>query len=183
MKFFDIQNFSIVLDNIIYGIPAVKNLYESLEDKDMFFKYVSYAIFKTYFNSPYKAYDDDIRDSIIKKDVFGNEKFKIESKYDLTDELLRFTSTPSTRLLDAAEEGAEFVISEFKALKDKRGEVDRAGKPLVTADDVLKWMEKIDKALKTLEAARDAVQKEQTTLTKKVRGQSEIGLYEKPSRQ
>ena len=53
--------------------------------------------------------------------------------------------------------------------------------PFVTADDVLKWMEKIDKALKTLEAAREAVQKEQTTSTKKVRGKSEIGMYEQPA--
>ena len=118
---------------------------------------------------------------MIKKDVFGDENFKIDPKYDLIDEFKRFSSTPSTRLLDAAEEGAEFVISEFKALKDKRGEVDRSGKPLVTADDVLKWMEKIDKALKTLEAAREAVQKEQTTSTKKVRGKSEIGMYEQPA--
>ena len=181
MKFFDIQNFSIILDNIIYGIPKVKQVYDELKDDKMFFKYASYAIYKTYFNSPYKAYDEEIRDSMIKKDVFGDENFKIDPKYNLIDEFKRFSSTPSTRLLDAAEEGAEFVISEFKALKDKRGEVDRSGKPLVTADDVLKWMEKIDKALKTLEAAREAVQKEQMTSTKKVRGKSEIGMYEQPA--
>lgn len=177
MKYFDISEKRVILHNMVYGVPCIKELHDKMEDKDLFFKYVSYAIFKTHYNSPYKAYDADIREKILKKDVFKDENFKITKELEqFTEDIAKFTSTPLMRLLDAAEESVDFLIEEYKNLKMSKYEEDPRKR--TTAKDVLDWNAKLMPAVKSLATLRDEVVKEQLASSKKVRGQAEVGAYE-----
>lgn len=179
MKYFDIKNRKVVLSNIAYGIPCIKNLYEKMKDSQMFLKYVSYAIFSTYYNSPYKAYSVEIRDSMIKRDLFGDENYKVSDELkEFVLKLEEFMTTPSLRLLDAAEDAIDFLINEYKSLSSMQGLLDSKGKPLVSIGDVSKWLKELAPAVKSIETLRESVIKEELTASKNVRGQAEIGMYE-----
>lgn len=162
-----------------FGIPCIKELYETVNDKELFFKYVSYGILSTYYNSPYKSFAIEIRDAQLKRDIFGSESFKLpDDLVEFVEKLSKFSSTPSLRLLNAAENGLDFLIDEYNGLREKAGKVDEKGKPLVTIGDVSKWLKELEAAIKAFERVKESVMKEEITVSSKVRGQAEIGMYE-----
>jgi hypothetical protein len=179
VKYFDIKDKTVVINNIALGIPCIKKLYEKMTDSGLFNKYVSYGIFITYFNSPHKSYSIEIRAKVLKRDLFGDENYNTAGELDsFVEELRNFSSTPSIRLLDAAEDAVDFLINEYKALRSMQGILDSKGKPIVSIGDVSKWLKELAPAVKSLETLKESVLKEEVAFSKNVRGQAEIGLYE-----
>lgn len=179
MKLFDISEGKVVVTAEAIALPCINKLWEDTKDKSLFYKYISYIVFKVDWNSPYKAFSDDIRESYILHDVFGDKSFIVPENVLITlVEFERFIETPSTRLLKAAEEGVEFLIKEYEGLKQKQGEVDKLGKPIITAEQVGKWLGQLAGAIKSLEALREQVKNEKFSTGTKIRGGSELNYYE-----
>lgn len=178
---FDIVAGKVVIDAKTLAIPPFSTYYNSVKDKSQAEKVIQYVVFKHRWNTPYKAYSPEDRDIIIQKDVFGKlVEFTIEEK-EFERRYVELQSTPLTRLLEAAEEGVEYLIRQFNGLREKEGHTDNYGKPLVTANDVSRWLEKIAGTVKSLDALKKQVASEQVEGSR-VKGGSEIGHYELPKR-
>src|SRR4030066_1140243 len=83
-KLFDIIDGKVVLNADELSIPLFKKIYESDKSKDKkdSFNKISYIIFMYKWDSPYMSYlNEEVRDKIIKKDIFNNEDYKLD---DLT---------------------------------------------------------------------------------------------------
>lgn len=179
---FDIVAGKVVIDAKSLAIPPFANYYNSIKDKAYAEKIITYVVFKHRWNSPYKSYSPEDRDEIIKRDVFNDSKFELDSqaKYFET-RYIELQATPLTRLLDAAEEGVEYLIRQFNSLREKENMTDNYGKPLVTANDVGRWLDRISGTVKSLDALKKQVASEQVEGSR-VRGGSEIGHYELPKK-
>lgn len=77
IKIFDIIDKHVVVSAEAIALPCINKLYNDTKDKSLFYKYISYIVFKTNWNSPYKAFGDDIREEHIKYDVFGDKQYII----------------------------------------------------------------------------------------------------------
>lgn len=73
---FDIQGGKIKLSTQDLAIPPFKQHYNSAEDKSQALKEIEYIVWLYKWNSPYEAYPEKDRPSIIGKDVFNDEKYK-----------------------------------------------------------------------------------------------------------
>lgn len=179
MRIFDIKDKEVILHADGIAIPFINKLFDEVEDKTLALKYIKYVVFSGDWNSPYKAFAEDIRDEYLKDDLFGDKNFEIPNNVKVClDEFIKFTETPSTRLLNAAEEGVDFLIREYNTLKTKQHETDKMGKPLVTAEQVGKWLGQLSGAVKSLETLKEQVIKEQVTSGGRIRGGNELNPYE-----
>lgn len=181
---FDIVAGKVVLDKESLTIPVIANYWNKYEsNRDHAIKMIQYVVFKYRWDSPYKSYSPEDRDRIIKTDIFTDAKgFEMnEDDREFEQRYVQLQATPLTRLLEAAEEGVEYLIRQFNGLREKEDKTDSYGKPLVTANDVSKWLEKIAGTVKSLDTLKKQVASEQVTGSK-VKGGSEIGHYELPKR-
>ena len=122
-------------------------------------------------DTPYKAFNKDERDEKIKLHVFKDINYKFSDKYqEFEKNFIRFMATPSSRLLDAAENGVEFLIKEYNDLFYKEN---------IDAGDVSTWMQKLGPAIKSLEQLKEQVKTEER-LGVKAKGGSEINYFELP---
>ena len=158
MNIFDFKNGKITLTSEAMAYPHINKLHKEVKNDSLFFKYIQYIVFSTKWDSGYKSFSEEERDGKIKKDVFGDSSYKIpKNVVECMEEHRKFSNTPSTRLLEAAESGVEYLIKEYNSLKDKQGKNDNNGKPLVPANDVYKWLNQIGGAVKNLEILRGIV--------------------------
>jgi hypothetical protein len=179
---FNIVAGKVVIDVKSLSIPPFAEYWENTKDKAHAENVIKYAVFMYKWNTPYKAYAPEERSTKICKDVFGNPSISFASKdVEFVNRYREFLATPLTRLLDAAEEGVEYLIRQFNSLRAKELEVDNNGKPIITAKEVYAWLEKIGNAVKSLDTLKKQVQAEQVDGSK-VKGGSEIGHYELPKR-
>ena len=179
-KLFDIRAGKVVIDADTLAIPPFKQFWESFEDKGLAEKEITFCVFKNNWDSPYKAFDVDERWLRVLTDVFGDQSYVFSSNYDEFEKrYIEFMNTPSTRLLDGAEDGVEFLIKEYKELRNKQGKTDDYGKPLVTAEQVGKWLSQLGPAIKSLSMLRDQVRTEEK-LGLKAKGGNEINYFELP---
>ena len=72
---FDIQGGKIKLSTQDLAIPPFKDYYNNAEDKSSAIKEIEYIIWLYKWNSPYEAYPEKERSSIVGKDVFNNDKY------------------------------------------------------------------------------------------------------------
>lgn len=171
IKLFDISNGKVVINADSLAIPPFKEFWESFDDKSIPEKEITYCVFMHRWDTPYKAFAKSERDDKIKQHVFKDVNYKFSEQYKkFEEEFISFVATPSSRLLDAAENGVEFLINQYNTLF-MRDDVD--------AGDVTTWMQKLGPAVKSLEQLKEQVKTEER-LGVKAKGKSEIGYFEVP---
>ena len=171
IKIFDILNGKVIIDAASLAIPPFKEFWESAQDKSIAEKEISYCVFMNKWDTPYKAFDKPERSSRIKEHVFKDVDYKFSKNYPIFEqEFIRFMRTPSSRLLDAAENGIEFLIEEYNNLQYKEG---------IDAGDVSKWMAQLGPAIKSYEQLKEQVRTEEK-LGLKAKGKAEINYFEMP---
>lgn len=177
---FDISNGKVVISAEALAIPPFNEFWDSFKDKSEAEKEIRFCSFKNKWNSPYKAFDEEERESRILEHIYGIPTHTFSENYKrFEEEFIKFMNTPSTRLLQAAEKGIEFLIKDYNDLSDKQGLVDDKGKPLVDAGTVSRWLSQLGPAIKSYDQLKEQV-KTENKLISKARGQSEIGFFERP---
>lgn len=178
-KLFDIIEGKVVLNADELSIPVFKKIYESDKSKgkkDSFNK-ISYIIFMYKWDSPYMSYVDEYtREKIVKKDIFGDDNYK--DTPDVIEAIKRFKDfqhTFSLQFLEQNMEGAKKLMDFYKRID--WDETDRNGKPVYSSRDLAANLEKAGGILKSLEALRIQVRKEELE-TSRVKGGNVIDLYE-----
>ena len=181
MKLFDLVGTKVVISADALAIPPFNELWDSEKDKSKAEKYIKFIVLLYKFDSPYvTGYAPTERERVLKQDLFGDPTIEIPKKiYNLGQRYLEFQRTPSSRLLEAANEGIEYLIEEYHSLAEKRLLVDKLGKPIVTPEQVGKWLAQLGSAVKNRDLLLKQVQSEQVD-TGKVRGGSAIGSFELP---
>lgn len=168
---FDIVNGKVVISAKSLAIPPFKEFWECFEDKSIPEKEISYCAFMYKWNTPYKAFDKKERPTRIKEHVFKDVNYKFSEYYTKFEkEFVQFMRTPSSRLLDAAENGIEFLIDEYNHLQQKEG---------IDAGHVSKWMMQLGPAIKSYEQLKEQVRTEEK-LGLKAKGKAEINYFEIP---
>lgn len=183
MKLFDLIGNKLKIHVDVLALPPFQSIWDSEKDKDLAEKYIKFVVFFYKYDSPYvSGYSPEDRERVLKEDIFKDANYTIPDKvYELGKRYQELQRTPSIRLLEAAEEGIEFLINEYHSLEEKRHLTDKLGKPLVTADQVGKWLAQLGSAVKSVDMLKKQVQVEQIE-TGKVRGGSSIGSFELPNK-
>ena len=178
---FDIVAGKVTIDAKSLAVPPFANYWSNVKDKEHADKVIRYVVFKHKWDSPYEAYSPEDRDIILIRDIFGGNVQLTADDLEFERRYVELQSTALTRLLEAANEGVEYLIRQFNSLREMEKEMDKNGKPLVTANDVNKWLEKIAGTVKSLDVLKKQVRAEQVDGTR-VKGGSAIGHYELPKR-
>lgn len=171
INLFNIVNGKVVIDPESLAIPPFQEFWESFTDKSIPSNEIKYCSLLHRWDTPYKAYDLKERERVLKQQIFKTEDYIFSDQYkNFEKQFIRFMATPSSRLLDAAEEGIEFLIEEYKNLRSKEG---------IDAGDVSKWMKELGGVIKSYDQLRDQVKTEQA-INKRAKGNNTIGYFEIP---
>ena len=168
---FDIQGDKIKLSTEDLAIPPFKDHYNNAEDKQKALREIEYVIWLHRWNTPYKAYPEKERASVVAKDVFKDEHYVPSAEVqELAKRFVEFQETPGTRLLTASQTAAEGLIA---ALTDySKGLMD-----IDTAIKVTRILKDVGNIVKSLDIAMKQAKAEQLE-SGKVKGGGIIGLYE-----
>ena len=168
---FDIQGDKIKLSTEDLAIPPFKDHYNNAEDKQKALREIEYVIWLHRWNTPYEAYPEKERASVVAKDVFKDEHYvPSEEVKQLARRFLEFQETPGTRLLSASQTAAEGLIA---ALNDySKGLMD-----IDTAIKVTRILKDVGNIVKSLDIAMKQAKAEQVEAGR-VKGGGTIGLYE-----
>jgi hypothetical protein len=128
-------------------------------------------------DSPYMSYiDEEVRDRIIKKDVFGKEDYKLDDQIIQAIQRYRdFQHTFSLQFLEQNVEGAKKLMNFYKRID--WDETDKSGKPIYSSRDLAANLEKAGGILKSLESLKEQVRREELE-TSRVKGGNIVDLYE-----
>lgn len=172
---FDIQGNKIQFSLQDLAIPPFKDHYNNSSDKGQALKEIEYVIWLHKWNTPYEAYPEKDRPSVVAKDVFG------DSNYTPNDDVIRlitrfkeFQETPGTRLLQASQAAAEGLIAALTDYSKESMDID-------TAIKVTRILKDVGNIVKSLDIAMKQAKLEQLE-TGKVKGGGTIGLYEMPKK-
>ena len=168
---FDIQGDKIKLSTDDLAIPPFKDHYNNAKDKSKALKEIEYVIWLYRWNTPYEAYPESERASVVAKDVFKDENYvPSEEVNELARRFIEFQDTPGTRLLSASQTAAEGLIA---ALNDySRGLMD-----IDTAIKVTRILKDVGGIVKSLDIAMKQAKTEQAE-SGRIKGGGTIGLYE-----
>ena len=168
---FDIQGDKIKLSTEDLAIPPFKDHYNNAEDKQKALREIEYVIWLHRWNTPYEAYPEKERASVVAKDVFKDEHYVPSAEVqELAKRFVEFQETPGTRLLTASQIAAEGLIA---ALTDySKGLMD-----IDTAIKVTRILKDVGNIVKSLDIAMKQAKAEQLE-SGKVKGGGIIGLYE-----
>ena len=168
---FDIQGTKIKLSTDDLAIPPFKDYYNNAKDKSIALKDIEYVIWLYKWNSPYDAYPEKQRASVLGKDLYGDEQFKPSTELkQLGKRFLEFQETPGTRLLAASKKAAEGLIESLESYSQDAMDIDTALK--ITR--ILKDVGNIVKSLDTAEKQAKAEQME----TGKIKGGGYLNAFE-----
>ncbi len=169
MELFDIEGGHLVLNPTNLYIPEFRKIWDrdKTKGKHRAMDELAYIVFLCSFNSknPYNAYAHNIKESKVRQDTIKKEPDKI-----ISDGIKRYKElqkTASSKLVEAAIKAADVLADYF-------GEVKKED-----AGEILRNMEKLGGAVKTLESLKKQLEKEQLEASA-IRGGSEIGSYELP---
>ena len=173
MKFFDIQDGKVVIHADFLGLPFVHKLWDSEEDKDLVNKWLTFVIFKNYYDSPYvKAYSSSELEPKVKLDVFDDKSYVIPDKVRLTEDafnetlqnslLLRFLMS-SRKKIDSIREYYENSLSD--ELDD--GKVQKIMMSMAKVADMFTSLKNLEKAVKVEESESE-----------RARGGAEVSWFE-----
>ena len=168
---FDIQGDKIKLSTEDLAIPPFKDHYNNAEDKQKALREIEYVIWLHRWNTPYEAYPEKERASVVAKDVFKDEHYVPSAEVqELAKRFVEFQETPGTRLLTASQTAAEGLIA---ALTDySKGLMD-----IDTAIKVTRILKDVGNIVKSLDIAMKQAKTEQAE-TGRIKGGGTIGLYE-----
>ena len=168
---FDIQGDKIRLSPEDLAIPPFKDHYNNAEDKQKALNEIEYVIWLYRWNTPYEAYPQKERASIVAKDVFKDEKYRPseEVKY-LAQRFIEFQETPGTRLLTASQTAAEGLIAALNDYSTGLMDID-------TAIKVTRILKDVGNIVKSLDIAMKQAKAEQVEAGR-IKGGGTIGLYE-----
>lgn len=168
---FDIKGDKISLSTEDLAIPPFKDHYNSAKDKQQALKEIEYVVWLYRWNTPYEAYPQKERPSIVAKDVFKDEHYKPseEVKY-LAQRFIEFQETPGTRLLTASQTAAEGLIAALNDYSTGLMDID-------TAIKVTRILKDVGNIVKSLDVAMKQAKAEQVE-SGRIKGGGTIGLYE-----
>lgn len=168
---FDIQGTKIKLSPEDLAIPPFKEYYNAASNKDQALKEIEYIIWLYKWNTPYEAYPEKKRASIVGKDMFGDPNYKASPALkELGKRFQEFQETPGTRLLTASKKAAEGLIESLEAYSQDAMDIDTALK--ITR--ILKDVGNIVKSLDTAEKQAKAEQME----TGRIKGGGSLNAFE-----
>lgn len=167
MELFDIEGGHLVLNPTNLYIPEFRKIWDrdKTKGKHKAMDELAYIVFLCSFNSknPYNAYAHTIKEAKVRQDTIQTEPNKL-----ILDGVKRYKElqkTASSKLVEAAIKAADVLADYF-------GEVKKED-----AGEILRNMEKLGGAVKTLESLKRQLEKEQLEASA-IRGGSEIGPYE-----
>lgn len=172
---FDIQGDKIRFSLDDLAIPPFQEHYNSNSDKAKALKEIEYVIWLYKWNTPYEAYPEKDRPSVVAKDVFGDPKYKPSADVqELAKRFKEFQETPGTRLLSASQTAAEGLIQALTDYSKESMDID-------TAIKITRILKDVGNIVKSLDIAMKQAKIEQLE-TGKIKGGGTIGLYETPKK-
>ena len=168
---FDIQGDKIKLSTDDLAIPPFKDHYNNAKDKSKALKEIEYVIWLYRWNTPYEAYPESERASVVAKDVFKDGDYKpSEEVNELARRFIEFQETPGTRLLSASQTAAEGLIAALNDYSKSLMDID-------TAIKVTRILKDVGGIVKSLDIAMKQAKAEQAE-SGRIKGGGTIGLYE-----
>lgn len=168
---FDIQGSKIKLSTEDLAIPPFKDFYNNAKDKAIALKQIQYVIWLYKWNSPYEAYPEKKRASIVGKDLFGDVQFKPTPQMkELAKRFLEFQETPGTRLLTASRKAAEGLIESLEAYSQDAMDID-------TALKITRILKDVGNIVKSLDTAEKQAKTEQME-TGRIKGGGSLNAFE-----
>ncbi len=168
---FDIQGGKIKLSTQDLAIPPFREYYNNAEDKSQALKEIEYIIWLYKWNSPYEAYPEKERQSVVGKDMFNDDKYKPTAEMMiLAKRFQEFQQTPGTRLLSSSQSAAEGLIETLNQYSEGSMDID-------TALKITRILKDVSGVVKSLDIAMKQAKAEQLE-SGKVKGGGVIGLYE-----
>ena len=171
---FDIQGSKIKLNTEDLAVPPFKEHYNNAKDKSQALKEIEYIVWLYKWNTPYEAYPEKDRASIVAKDVFKDENYiPSVSVKELAKRFQEFQQTPSTRLLASSQSAAEGLIETLNQYSEGNMDID-------TALKITRILKDVSAVVKSLDIAMKQAKVEQLEQGK-VKGGGIIGRFEIPN--
>ena len=169
----------IIKDNVAVPSPYVLTVTEFAElvkrGKDKAVKELAYIFFMCDHHSPFSVYDEDKRCEEVKLSVFGESKWKADSKVlAACDVYKKLKETSAVRLLKAATESVVKLEKYFKDIDLTL--TDDNGKPIFAAKDLVANLSKMGDVIEGLHKLEEQVKKEEQTISPN-RGGVEVNKY------
>lgn len=171
---FDIQGSKIKLNTEDLAVPPFKEHYNTAKNKEQALKEIEYIVWLHKWNTPYEAYPEKERASIVAKDVFKDENYiPSVSVKELAKRFQEFQQTPSTRLLASSQSAAEGLIETLNQYSEGNMDID-------TALKITRILKDVSSVVKSLDIAMKQAKAEQME-SGKVKGGGIIGRFEIPN--
>lgn len=171
---FDIQGSKIKLNTEDLAVPPFKEHYNTAKDKEQALKEIEYIVWLYKWNTPYEAYPEKERASIVAKDVFKDENYiPSVSVKELAKRFQEFQQTPRTRLLASSQSAAEGLIETLNQYSEGNMDID-------TALKITRILKDVSSVVKSLDIAMKQAKAEQME-SGKVKGGGIIGRFEIPN--
>lgn len=171
---FDIQGSKIKLNTEDLAVPPFKEHYNTAKNKEQALKEIEYIVWLYKWNTPYEAYPEKERASIVAKDVFKDENYiPSVSVKELAKRFQEFQQTPSTRLLASSQSAAEGLIETLNQYSEGNMDID-------TALKITRILKDVSAVVKSLDIAMKQAKAEQME-SGKVKGGGIIGRFEIPN--
>jgi hypothetical protein len=167
MELFDIEAGKVVLDPNVLYIPEFKQIWDrdKGKDKNIATAQLAYVTFLCNFSSknPYNSYSDKDKEKKVRDDTTKKEPDELIKK--AIKKYKEMQQTVTSRLLVAAKVASNVLAEYFEGAKAE------------DATEIIRNIEKLGNAVKSLYALEIQVQKEQLE-SKVIRGGKELGMYE-----
>lgn len=177
-RLFDIDRNRIVPDPNILAIPAMKKIWnrDKSKEKETALKELSYIVFMYDFHSPYRDLLQRDKEKTIIQDVFGESWKPDEIIVNAIKVYKKLQVTPSMRLLETSRNSIDKLSDYFDKIDFNA--TDDWGKPLYTAQDLVRNVKEVGNIVKSLVNLEKQVKLELEEQS--VRGDNEIGYFENP---
>lgn len=167
---FDIVGGKVVLDADSLAIPPFKKFLENSKNEAKALKEIEYMVWLYKWNTPYLAYDPDVRASIVSKDIFGVELYhESEELKSIIKRFDEFQNTVLIRFYKSAEAGVEYVNAQLAKAEENQMDPEK----------VVKLVERADKITTSLENLKARAVAEQSN-SGRIKGGGKAGYYELP---
>lgn len=172
MELFDIEAGKVILDPNVLYVPEFKKLYDrdKSDGKNVATAEIAYVTFLCNFSSknPYNSYSDKDKEKKVRDDTMKKEPDELINK--AIKKYKEMQATVTSRLLIAAKIASNVLAEYFENAKAE------------DATEIIRNIEKLGNAVKSLYVLEIQVQKEQLE-AKVIRGGNEIGMYEIPDKE